>query len=100
MRSLAHKGEKAMQTTWSEAHADVYAALEVQARKTAARMIKSGAKRYLQHPKLLESLVPFPTEVSPETAIEILNDGFRKGWLRAWQYKSAMLAERYWRRFQ
>ena len=85
---------------WSEAHADVYAALEVQARKTAARMIKSGAKRYLQHPKLLESLVPFPTEVSPETAIEILNDGFRKGWIRAWQYKSAMLAERYWRRFQ
>ncbi len=89
-----------MQVTWDEATKDVYAALERQATRTAVKMLKGGAKRYLEHPKLLESLVPFPTEVSPETAIEILNDGFRKGWIRAWQYKSAMLAERYWRRFK
>ena len=89
-----------MQTTWSEAHADVYAALEAQARKTAARMIKSGAKRYLQHPKLLDGVLPCLSVLSPDSALPVLDEAFHKGWLRAWQYSSAMLVERYWRRFQ
>ena len=79
---------------------DVRVALETQARKTAARFIKSGAKRYLEHPRLLDGVLPCLSTLSPDSALPVLDAAFRKGWIRAWQYKSAMLVERYWRRFQ
>ena len=89
-----------MQTTWTEAHASVYAALETQARKTAARFIKAGAKRYLEHPKLLDGVLPCLSVLSPDSAIPVLDEAWHKGWIRAWQYRSAVLVERYWRRFK
>jgi hypothetical protein len=89
-----------LQTTWDEAHKSVYAALEAQARKTAAKMIKAGAKRYLEHPKLLDGVLPCLSVLSPDSAIPVLDEAWHKGWIRAWQYRSAVLVERYWRRFQ
>ncbi len=79
---------------------DIRVALETQARKTAAMMIKGGAKRYIEHPKLLDGLMPCLSVLSPESAIPVLNEAWHKGWVRAWQYRSALLVERYWRRFQ
>ncbi len=79
---------------------DVRVALETQARKTASMMIKGGAKRYLEHPKLLDSHVPHLSVLSPDNAMNFLTEAFHKGWIRPWQYRSAMLAERYWRRFK
>ena len=79
---------------------DIRVALETQARKTAAMMIKGGAKRYLEHPQLLNSVMPRLDAMSPESALTILDEAWHKGWIRAWQYKSAVLVERYWRRFQ
>lgn len=89
-----------MQLTTEYDFIDVRVALETQARKTAARMVKAGAKRYLEHPKLLDGIMPCLSALSPDSALPVLGEGFRKGWIRAWQYKSAMLVERYWRRFQ
>ncbi len=79
---------------------DVRVALEVQARKTAVMMIKAGAKRYAEHPKLLDGVLPGVSALSADSAIEVLDEAWHKGWVRAWQYRSAMLAERYWRRFK
>ena len=79
---------------------DIRVALETQARKTAAMMVKNGARRYIEHPKLLDGLMPCLSVLWPESALTILVEAWHKGWVRTWQYKSAVLVERYWRRFQ
>jgi len=68
-----------MQTTWTEAHSSVYAALEKhKPARPPRKLIKAGAKRYIQHPNLFKTGCCLACiSLSPDSAIPVLNEAWQ-----------------------